>query len=122
MKALFLLTVLALSATVGCTTKSKAKAEARAAFQAGQQQAFANVNDARRVNIRFIGPVKHAEVVWSSGLTLVQAIDAAGYTDARDPRVIVIIRQRERLEVPPADLLSGKDWPLEPGDMIEIHP
>jgi hypothetical protein len=122
MKALILLTALACVGTVGCTTKSKAKAGARAAYQAGQQQAFATVSDARRINIRFIGPVQHPEVVWSSGLTLARALDAAGYTGANDPRLIVILRQRERLDVPPAELLSGKDWPLEPGDVIEIHP
>ena len=106
----------------GCITRSKANARARAAYAAGQQQAFAQIADARRINIRFIGPVRQLEVPWQDGLTLAQAIAAAGYTDARDPTVILIIRQRERVPVSPRDLLAGKDVPLEPGDTVEIHP
>ena len=106
----------------GCTTKKKARANAQAAFQAGQQQALSNLAEARRVNIRFIGPVRNNEVVWAAGLTLAQAIAAAEYFEARDPNVVIIIRQRERLNISPRDLLAGKDWPLEPGDTVEIHP
>lgn len=106
----------------GCTTKSKADARARAAFAAGQQQALSQSTDARRVNIRFIGPVRQSEVPWRDDLTLAQAIAAAGYADRRDPNVILIIRQRERVPVSPQDLLAGKDVPLEPGDTVEIHP
>jgi hypothetical protein len=106
----------------GCTTKSKANARARAAYAAGQQQALALAAEARRINIRFIGPVRQSEILWQDDLTLVQAIAAAGYADARNPNVICIIRQRERVPVSPRDLLSGKDIPLEPGDTVEIHP
>ena len=106
----------------GCTTKSKANARARAAFGAGQQQAFNQITEARRINIRFLGPVRQPEIPWQDGLTLARAIAAAGYTDARDPGVIVIIRQRERVNVSPRDLLAGKDYLLEPGDTVEIHP
>jgi hypothetical protein len=106
----------------GCTTRSKARADARFAYQAGQEQAFANVSEARRINIRFIGPVRHAEIIWADGLTLAQAIAAADYWDSRDPKVVMIIRQRERISVSPRDLLNGRDWPLEPGDTIEMHP
>lgn len=118
---LLIITWLAVSVT-GCTTKSAAKAAARAAYLEGQQKALGNLVEARRVNIRFIGPVRNPEVVWSNGLTLAQAIAAADYAETRDPNVIIIIRQRERVEVPAHDLLAGKDWPLEPGDTIEIHP
>jgi len=106
----------------GCMTKSKANARARAAYAAGQQQALNQMTEARRINIRFIGPVRQPEVLWQDGLTLAQAIAAAGYTDARDPNVILIIRQRERVPVSPRDLLAGKDFPLEPGDTIELRP
>lgn len=106
----------------GCTTKARSKAEARAAYEAGQRQALSGLLDARRVNIRFIGPVHNPEVVWTEGLTLIPAIAAAGYNDARDPNVIVIIRQRQRIEVSPLQLNDVKAFPLEPGDTIEIHP
>lgn len=106
----------------GCTTRSKARAEAQAAYQAGQEQTLARIADARRINIRFIGPVRHAEVLWADDLTLARAIAAADYWEARDPRVITIIRQRERLNISPRELLHGRDWPLEPGDTVEMHP
>ena len=108
--------------TGGCVAKSKANARSRAAYAAGQQQALGQTADARRINIRFIGPVRQLEVPWQDGLTLSQAVAAAGYTDARDPNIILIIRQRERVSVSPRDLLAGKDFPLEPGDTVEIHP
>jgi len=114
--------ILLATALSGCTTKSKAKANTRAAYAAGQQQALALTADARRVNIRFLGPVRQTEVLWEEGLTLAQAIAVADYADARSPNTIVIIRQRERVIVSPRDLLAGKDISLEPGDIVEIHP
>lgn len=122
MRLLVLAILLLATAVGGCTTRSKANARARAAFAAGQQQALAQAADARRINIRFLGPVRQPEILWQDGLTLAQAIALADYADARDPNVILIIRQRERVPVSPRDLLAGKDLPLEPGDTIEIHP
>ncbi|MCU0785891.1 MAG: hypothetical protein MUF81_17975 [Verrucomicrobia bacterium] len=114
-----LLLVLALP---GCTTNSKSDKQAREAFAAGQRQGIAQAEEARRVNIRFLGPVRQPEIAWANGLTLAQAIAAAGYADARDPRTIVVIRQSGRIPVDPKTLLRGEDLPLEPGDTIEIHP
>lgn len=122
MKVLIAFIAFVLLATAGCTTRSKARAGAQAAYQAGQEQTFARVAEARRINIHFIGPVRHAEIIWADGLTLAKAVAAADYWDARDPKVVMIIRQRERINVSPRDLLNGKDWPLEPGDTIEMHP
>lgn len=122
MKILIPFIALVLLTATGCTTRSKARAEAQAAYQAGQAHTFATVEEARRINIRFIGPVRHAEIIWADGLTLARAIAAADYWDARDPKSITIVRQRERLNIPPRELLKGKDWPLEPGDTVEMHP
>lgn len=120
---IFALALLLLATALGgCTTRSKANAHTRAAYAAGQQQGVFQTAEARRINIRFIGPVRQTEILWQDGLTLAQAIAAAGYTDARDPNTILIIRQRERVPVSPRDLLNGKDFPLEPGDTVEIHP
>ena len=116
---LSLLIVLALS---GCTSRSKAGAQARAAFAAGQQQAFAQTLEAQRTNIRVVGNVRHPEVPWADGLTLAQAIVAADCFDRRDPRQVVLIRRAERIPLDPKILLRGDDVPLEPGDTIEIHP
>lgn len=122
MKLLVWLVLLSALTLAGCTTKSKANTRAYEAFLAGQRQGIEQVNDARRINIRFLGPVRFPEVRWEDGLTLLQAIAAAEYADARDPRVIVIIRQSGRVPVSPHDLLAGKDVPLAPGDTVEIHP
>lgn len=108
---------------VGCASRSKAQAKAAAAaFAAGQRQAFEEMAEARPVNIRVLGPVRHPEIEWADGLTLAEAIVAADYTMPGDPRAIYIIRQRERLFVDPKRLLRGEDVPLEPGDTIEIQP
>lgn len=80
------------------------------------------MEEARRINIRVLGPVRQPEVPWQDGLTLIQALAIANYSDPRDPRSITIIRQRERAVVSPRDLLAGKDVPLEPGDTVEILP
>ena len=115
----WLLLLLALS---GCTTRAKAKAQAQAAFAAGQQQALAQMRDAQRTNIRVIGNVRNPEVAWTEGLTLAQAIVAAGCYDQRDPREVVVIRRGERIAIGTRILLRGDDVPLEAGDTIEIHP
>ena len=44
------------------------------------------------------------------------------YTGPRDPKEIVVTRQREEIRVNPKDLLHGGDVPLEPGDTVEIKP
>ena len=113
--------VLAL-ALAGCATKAKANKQTREAFVAGQRQGHARVVEARRVNIRFVGPVRQPEIAWADGLTLAQAIAAADYADVRNPRTIVVIRQRERIPVDPEALLRDEDLLLEPGDTVEIQP
>jgi hypothetical protein len=106
----------------GCTTRSKARAQAQAAFAAGQQQALAQMRDAQRTNIRVIGNVRNPEVPWAEGLTLAQAIVAAACYEQHDPREIVLIRRGERIAIDTKILLRGDDVPLEAGDTIEIHP
>jgi len=116
---LSLLIVLALS---GCTPRAKARAQAQAAFAAGQQQALTQMRDAQRLIVRVIGNVRNPEVSWTEGLTLAQAIVAAGCYDQHDPREIVVTRRGERITIDIKILLRGDDVPLEAGDTIEIHP
>ena len=78
--------------------------------------------DARRTSVRIVGNVRNAEIAWSEDLTLAQAVAEADYQGAGTPHEILIIRQRERFVVDPNTLLNGRDWPLEPGDTVEIHP
>ena len=122
MKGLTRISLLLALALVGCTTRAKANKQAREAFAAGQRQGFAQAAEARRINIRFLGPVRQPEIAWADGLTLAQAIAAAEYADARNPQTIVIVRQSGRIPVDPKILLRGEDLPLEPGDTVEIHP
>ncbi len=122
MNAVFVCLLLLPPLLAGCTTKSQARAEAKAAYLAGQQQSFANMQEARRTNIRILGSVRNPVVEWTDGLTLAQAIIAADYTLPRNPSEIVVIRQRERITVNLKEFLRGNDLPLELGDTIEIKP
>ena len=106
----------------GCMTKSKADAKARAAFSAGQQQVFERAFELRRTSIRFVGNVKNPLVEWAEGLTLAQAMIAADYQDVATPKEIIVIRGGQPIRVDPKQLLRGEDYPLQPGDTVEIRP
>ena len=107
-------------AASGCTTSSKAKAQARAAFLAGQQQALAQQQRGPVVNI--LGQVKNRTIPWTEELTLAKALVAAEYQGFLDPRVITVVRNGQRFQVNVKQLLKGReDPPLEPGDTIEIQ-
>lgn len=106
----------------GCTSRAKARAEAQAAYVAGQQQAMMQMREARRTSIRVLGPVQNPEIPWCDGLTLAEVIVAARWLERRDPGQIIVIRQRERFSVEPHALLQGEDIPLEPGDSVELRP
>ena len=101
----------------GCVTKSKANAMAREAYFAGKRDALANV----RANVIVLGNVEIHEVPWVEGLTLAQAIATARYTSLHDPKEIILRRQGEEGRISPKDLLHGRDFPLEPGDIITVN-
>jgi hypothetical protein len=117
-----LLTLLLVVALCGCASKVKKRTQAQAAYQMGQQRAYDQIFEARRINIRVVGPVRNPEIQWSEGLSLTQAIITANYTAAGTPQQIAIVRQQERISVDAEALLHGGDFPLEPGDTIELHP
>jgi hypothetical protein len=105
----------------GCESKSRAKAEARAAYFAGQQQGMAMQAGADSVWI--VGDVKTPVIPWTDDLTLAKAIIAAEYQGLGDPSQIVLRRSgRPPYFVSPRQLLSGYDLPLKPGDHIEVRP
>jgi hypothetical protein len=114
----FTLTLILALAVTGCTTRSTANAEARAAFLAGQNTALQQP----MLGVTVIGPVQNFQVPWVAGLTLAQAIATANYLDANAPHKIIITRQGESAQLDPKVLLRGHDVPLEPGDVIEIQP
>jgi len=113
------LTVLGTVLFCGCVTKSKANAQARAAYLAGQNAALRQQQTAATVTV--IGPVQNHDVPWVEGLTLVQAIATARYVGEHDPKEIILTREGESAKIPPRKLLNGADVPLEPGDTIAIH-
>jgi hypothetical protein len=117
--AMFCTLALALVAA-GCVTKSKAKADAQAAYIAGQQQAMMRMSQPQTPVVTFIGPVRNPMVQWSEGLTLANAIVAAGYQAPKDPAQIMIVRKGQAIPVDPKKLLDGEDIPLVAGDLVQI--
>jgi len=110
--------------TAGCVSKATADARARMAYLAGQQAAYAQFQQQQihGPSISFIGPVQNHFVKWTDGLTLGQAIVSAAYMAPNDPRTIVIRRQGAQIPFDPKRLLSGDDFPLAAGDIVELQP
>jgi hypothetical protein len=120
MKKRIVCALLALVIVAGCTTKSKSKAQAQAAFLAGRQQAMATQFQGPSVQV--VGDVKTHVIPWTDGLTLAKALVAAEYQGPGDPGSINVIRNGAPISVSPKVLLEGQDMPLEAGDRVEIHP
>ena len=115
------LALLTLMSMCGCVSKSKVQAEVRAAYMAGQRDAFASIAANQRPVVKIIGQVQNSQVPWTEGLTLAQAIATANYTGRDHPREILLLRQGESATISPDDLLNGHDVPLEPGDTITLR-
>ena len=105
----------------GCTTKSKAKTEAKAAYLEGQHQGMVESQELQRTTVRFIGRVQHPFVEWNPSLTLTEAIIVADY-QGREPTQIIIYRRGQPQFVDPKALLAGDDVALMPGDTVELRP
>jgi len=71
----------------GCTSESKARAQAQAAFLAGQNAALRQQQ--QEPGVAIIGPVQNPQVPWVAGLTLAQAIATA--MKATGVRRIVVV-------------------------------
>lgn len=120
----------------GCTTKSKAQAQAKSAYLAGQLQALQRAQQQQQMppasqpiapassnTVSIVGDVANPVLVWSEGLTLVRAIVAADYRSPQDPSVIFIVRKGQTFKVNPRQLINGLIDPvLEPGDVVELRP
>ena len=117
------LALVLLSATflTGCISKSKARANSQAAFRAGQSQAMIAA-EAKQHGISFTGQVLVPIVPWSEGLTLAQAIIAARWTGLHDPRLVIVTRAGERVELTPNESLAAAEFPLAAGDEVELVP
>ena len=110
-----------LVALAGCTTQSKSNARARAAFVAGQRQAMLRAMQPQEPSVRVNGNVKNPVIPWTEELTVARAVIAAGYSGHRDPRVILIVRNGQEIQLDPGQLLRGEDVPLQSGDVVEIR-
>jgi len=123
MKVVIFILILA-GLAAGCTTKSAARAEARAAAQraylAGQNDALQKQLAEQQSNITVVGPVQNGTVPWVAGLTLAQAIATANYLSPDEPTQIILTRQGEDGAIDPQVLFNGVQIPLEPGDVITL--
>ena len=121
MKQLLIYCSLMLLAGAGCVSKSKADAQARAAYLAGQNQGLSMA--AQGPSVWVIGNVKTPVVPWTQDLTLAKALIAAEYQGTKDPREIVVQHKgMEPLHLRAQQLLEGQDMPLQAGDRVEIRP
>ena len=120
--------ILAIGLVVGCTlvggcvSAAKAKADAQAAYIAGQQEGLARGQQGAKLNVTVVGPVRNSIIPWSEGLTLANAIVAAEYFGKTDPKQIFIVRHGIVIPMDPRYLLNGKDVPLQAGDLVQIQP
>lgn len=105
----------------GCTSNIRARAQAEAAFHAGQQQALRQT-EARRNAISFTGPVLNPLVPWMEDMTLGQAIGAAGWNGKGDPRLIILTRGKEVITMSPEQMLEAAEEPALPGDHVDMLP
>jgi hypothetical protein len=105
----------------GCVSKAKAKAQAHAAFVAGQQDAIRRMSLTQNPTVTINGEVRNAAVPWIEGLTLAKAIVAAEYYGKSDPTDIIIVRAGVATRVDMRKLLAGEDLPLSPGDIVELR-
>ena len=119
MKFCFVILLLALAAT-GCTSRSKARANAQNAFLAGQNAALRQ-QAAQTPGVTMVGPVQNPQVPWVAGLTLAQAVATANYIGAQEPKRIIITRQGESAALDAKVLFNGTDIPLEIGDVVELR-
>jgi hypothetical protein len=123
MKISVAILVLALAAA-GCAGKSKAQLREQNAFLAGQNAALKQQQAqaaAQFAGVTVVGPVVHSQVPWVAGLTLAQAIATANYVGPDAPKQISITRHGESATMDADVLVSGKDVPLEVGDVIELR-
>jgi hypothetical protein len=104
----------------GCVSKSRADAQAKAAFIAGQQQAMVELLQ-RQNAIKVIGPVKCPVIPWDPEMTLAKALVAAEYNGSTDPVEIILVRGGLATRFDVKELLAGHDVPVQAGDIVQIR-
>jgi hypothetical protein len=127
MRKTVLCVMLAVLAGAGCVSRKKAQADARRAYEAGQEQGMQAAMRAARQQqgpVVFVqGPVRNPVLAWEEGMKLSQAVAAAEYTGYMNPRLIRVLRNGQAVgELKGIDLLHHQDMELEDGDTIVIAP
>lgn len=111
--------------TGGCTTKSTARLEAQNAFLAGQNEALRQQLQKQQSqqgpSVTVQGAVQYHQVPWVAGMTLAQAVATAGYVGQDAPTKIILTHNGQSATMDANILFSGKDIPLEAGDIIELR-
>ena len=112
----------------GCTTSSKARSDARAAFYQGQARALSEqLTMAMRTSapedmVSILGPVQITALKWTPDLTVAKTIVAAEYMPPGVPGHITIHREGMEIPVSAERLLAGEDVAVLPGDIVEVQP
>ncbi len=114
--------ILAAGALQGCVSQAKARADAQAAYAAGQREALANVGGAQNQGplVTVVGNVKTPVLAWNPYLTLARAIVLADFQGPTEPAEIFICRQGRAIRYTAEELLKGQDVPLQPGDVVQL--
>jgi hypothetical protein len=115
--------VLCLPVLFGCVSKEKAKRDAQAAYIAGQKEAVMRMQmeSSQEPKVTVNGPVRNGIIPWTEDLTLAKAIVAAEYTPRGNPAEVFLVRSGRAFRIEIQDILSGRDIPLQPGDIIQLH-
>jgi hypothetical protein len=122
MRAFTGILILLLLAT-GCESKKAARLEAQQAYMAGQQQAAKQWQDTKPPTVAVQGSVQNHVVAWEEGMGVAKAIVTADYTGFMNPVLIRVVRNGQVVqEMKGIDLLHHQDFPLEPGDIVNIVP
>lgn len=104
----------------GCTSKAKARKQARAAFEAGRLQEQ-SVQAQRQQTLMIQGKVRQPVVPWAPGLTLSRAIGMAQYLSPFPPHTITVRRAGVIHMVDMDGWRRGTEDPLVmPGDLVEL--
>lgn len=104
----------------GCVSEQEARRRQAAAYARGAAEARTAM-EARMGKITFDGPVRNPQIEWREGLTLAEAIVEAVYTGTVDPAVIVVFRDNEPNFIDARELVSGVDYELESGDIVQFR-
>ena len=115
--------LLCLLSISGCVSKARAKRDAQAAFIAGQKEAVMRIQQesSQEPKVTVNGPVRNGVLPWTEDLTLAKAIVEAEYTAPGNPAEVFLVRSGRAFRIETKEILSGRDIPLQPGDIIQLH-